>query len=223
VLSITSGMAEALLTSGVFFRLDRNSAVKTISPSIASTQVELERGRAAVEVDELYPQSLLEIVDGGVNTQLVKTGYYEFGANNPTVEVFTGKAAVQAGDGRYKVVKAIAKACLPKLTLSRPSRKAGIQLGCAAMAPMMHPRSARRRSALPSRPQPARHCCRRERRQDHVSALSHLHAELGDEEDPAGAPARSRPSHDRACGPDTHADGHRDDRRRLPFNVIDDR
>jgi hypothetical protein len=104
VLSTTSGKAEILLTPGVFFRLDNNSAVKMISPSITPTQVELQRGRAAVEVDELYPQNNLEILDGGVTTQLVKTGYYEFDANNPTVEVFTGKAAIRVGDGKYKVV-----------------------------------------------------------------------------------------------------------------------
>jgi hypothetical protein len=74
VLSTTAGNAEILLTPGVFFRLDDNSAVKMISPSITPTEVELERGRAAVEVDELYPQNNLEIQDAGVSTQLVKPG-----------------------------------------------------------------------------------------------------------------------------------------------------
>jgi uncharacterized membrane protein YgcG len=105
VLSTTTGKAEMLLTPGVFLRLDDNSAVKMISPDITPTQVELERGRAAVEVDELYPQNNLEILDAGIDTQLVKTGYYEFNASNPTVMVFTGKAAVEVGDGKYQVVK----------------------------------------------------------------------------------------------------------------------
>jgi len=105
VLSTTTGKAEMLLTPGVFLRLDDNSAVKMISPDITPTQVELERGRAAVEVDELYPQNNLEILDAGMNTQLVKTGYYEFNARNRTVMVFTGKAAVEVGDGKYQVVK----------------------------------------------------------------------------------------------------------------------
>jgi hypothetical protein len=56
-------------------------------------------------VDELYPQNNLEILDAGMNTQLVKTGYYEFNASNRTVMVFTGKAAVEVGDGKYQVVK----------------------------------------------------------------------------------------------------------------------
>jgi hypothetical protein len=105
VLSTVDGRAEILLTPGIFLRLDDHSAIKMISPSITPTQVELERGRAAVEVDELYPQNDLEVADGGVNTQLVKTGYYEFIAGNPTVEVFKGMAAIEVGDGKYKVVK----------------------------------------------------------------------------------------------------------------------
>lgn len=105
VLSTEKGKAELLLTPGVFLRLDDNSAVKMVSPGLAKTQVELEHGRAGVEVDELYKQNDLEVLDAGVATQLVKTGYYEFDANNPSVLVFKGKAAVEVGDGKYKVVK----------------------------------------------------------------------------------------------------------------------
>jgi ferric-dicitrate binding protein FerR (iron transport regulator) len=104
-LSTMKGKAEILLTPGVFLRLDDDSAVKMISPDITRTQVELDRGRAAVEVDELHDQNDLEIVDAGVTTQLVKTGYYEFDASHPTAMVFKGKAAVEVGDGKYKVVK----------------------------------------------------------------------------------------------------------------------
>jgi hypothetical protein len=105
VLSTTAGKAEILLTPGVFLRLDDNSAMKMISPDITPTRVELESGRAALEVDELYKQNDLEIVDAGVKTQVVKTGYYEFNAGSPSVEVFSGKAVVAMDDGKYKVVK----------------------------------------------------------------------------------------------------------------------
>ncbi len=121
VLSTAAGKAEILLTPGVFFRLDDNSAVKMISPSITPTQVELERGRAAVEVDELYPQNNLEILDGGVTTQLVKTGYYEFDASNPTVEVFIGKAAIRVDDGKYKVVKGHHEIVLANAAQGKPA------------------------------------------------------------------------------------------------------
>ena len=105
VLETGTGKAEILLTPGVFVRLGDNSALKMISPSLTPTQVEVERGRAGVEVDEIYPQNDLEIVVGGVTTQLVKTGYYEFDATHPTVLVYKGKAAVEEGPGKYKEVK----------------------------------------------------------------------------------------------------------------------
>jgi hypothetical protein len=105
VLSTGKGKAEMLLTPGVFLRLDDNSAVEMISPDLTRTRVELERGRAGVEVDQIFPQNNLEVLDGGMVTQLMKTGYYEFDATNPTVMVFKGKAAVEIADGKYKVVK----------------------------------------------------------------------------------------------------------------------
>lgn len=105
VLATQQGKAEILLTPGVFLRLDDNSAVKMISPDLTHTQVELEHGRAGVEVDEIYPQNNLDILDAGVSTQLIKNGYYEFNADQPTAMVFDGKAAVLVGDGKYRVVK----------------------------------------------------------------------------------------------------------------------
>lgn len=105
VLTTQKGKAEILLTPGVFLRLDDNSAVKMISPDLTHTQVELEHGRAGIEVDEIYKQNDLDIIDAGVSTQLVKNGYYEFDANQPMAMVFNGKAAVEVGDGKYKVVK----------------------------------------------------------------------------------------------------------------------
>jgi len=105
VLSSQTGKAEVLLTPGVFLRLDDNSAVKMISPDLTQTQVELEKGRAAVEVDQIFPQNDLEVIDGGVATQLVKPGFYEFTAGQPTAMVFVGQAEVKEGDGKDKEIK----------------------------------------------------------------------------------------------------------------------
>jgi hypothetical protein len=99
------GKAEILLIPGVFFRLDDNSAAKMISPDLTHTQIELEHGRAAVEVDEIHDQNQLDVLDAGVPTQLVKNGFYEFDANQPEVLVFDGKAAVEVADGKYRTVK----------------------------------------------------------------------------------------------------------------------
>jgi hypothetical protein len=105
VLSTNTGKAEVLLTPGVFLRLDDNSAVKMISPDLTKTQVEVDRGRVAVEVDQIFPQNDLQIVDGGVATRLLKPGFYEFNANQPTATVFEGKAEVNEDDGKWKEIK----------------------------------------------------------------------------------------------------------------------
>lgn len=105
VLATQAGKAEVLLTPGVFLRVDNNSAVKMVSPDLIHTQIELVSGRAAVEVDELFKQNDLEVVDDAVTTQLVKPGFYEFSAVEPEVQVFEGKAAVEVNPGKYKVVK----------------------------------------------------------------------------------------------------------------------
>ena len=105
VLTTGKGKAEILLTPGVFLRLDDNSAVKMISPDLTLTQVELEKGRAGIEVDQIHDQNNLQVIDAGVTTRLQKTGYYEFDANNPTAMVFKGKAAVEVADGKTREIK----------------------------------------------------------------------------------------------------------------------
>jgi hypothetical protein len=104
-LNTTKGKVEILLTPGVYLRVGDNSTVKMISPDLMRTQVELERGQAGVEVDQIYPQNNLDIVDGGVQTRLMKDGFYEFDANQPDLKVFSGKASVEVGDGKYKTIK----------------------------------------------------------------------------------------------------------------------
>jgi hypothetical protein len=122
-LTTQQGKAEILLTPGVFLRLDDNSAVKMISPDLMRTQVELERGRAGVEVDQIYPQNNLDIVDAGVSTQLLKNGFYEFNADQPTAMVFDGKAAVEVGDGKYREVKSHHELALVAESAAGPSDK----------------------------------------------------------------------------------------------------
>jgi len=104
-LSTNAGKTEVLLTPGIFLRIDSNSTVKMISPDLAKTQVELEHGRAGVEVDQIFPQNCVQIVDGGVTTQLIKPGYYEFNAAQPSLTVFKGRAEVLRPNGRWETVK----------------------------------------------------------------------------------------------------------------------
>jgi hypothetical protein len=105
VLSTDSGKAEVLLTPGIFLRVGDHSAVKMISPALEQTRVEVERGRAGVEVDQIFPQNMIQILDGGATTQLMKPGYYEFDANQPEAMVFTGEAEVETGNGKWEKVK----------------------------------------------------------------------------------------------------------------------
>jgi hypothetical protein len=103
VLTTSDGKAEVLLAPGIFLRLDDHSAVKMISPDLTRTKVEIEQGRAAMEVDQTLPQNQAQIVDGGVTTQVVKPGYYEFDATHPEVMVFKGQAEVELGNKWVKI------------------------------------------------------------------------------------------------------------------------
>ncbi len=104
-LTTAAGKVEILLTPGIYLRVDSNSAVKMVAPDLTLTQVEVDRGRAGVEVDQIFPQNDVRIIDGGVETQLVKPGYYEFDANRPEAMVFHGRAEVEVGDGKYESIK----------------------------------------------------------------------------------------------------------------------
>jgi hypothetical protein len=104
-LTTGSGKAEILLTPGIFLRVDSNSAVKMISPDLARTQVAVERGRAGVEVDQIFAQNCVQVIDAGVTTQLIKPGYYEFNANQPEAMVFSGRAEVLQGGDNWKALK----------------------------------------------------------------------------------------------------------------------
>lgn len=96
-----NGRAEMLLTPGVFLRLGHDSAVRMQSPDLTNTVVDVERGHAAVEVDQLYKENDIHVLEDNVPVQLVKTGLYEFDANRGTVMVFDGEAAALRPDEKF--------------------------------------------------------------------------------------------------------------------------
>jgi hypothetical protein len=104
-IATTEGRAEVLLTPGIFFRLGDNSEATMVSPDLTNTAIQLDRGDAAVEVDQLFKENEIHIVLGNVPVQLVKPGFYEFDANRGAVMVFSGEAAVPKGDGHWTLVK----------------------------------------------------------------------------------------------------------------------
>lgn len=120
VLRTGAGKAEVLLTPGVYLRVGDHSAVTMISPDLARTQIELDRGKAAVEADQVFKENDLEVLVGGVTTHLAKTGYYEFQASPPTALVFKGEAVVDEGGGWYQNLKQHHEMALVKGAHGRP-------------------------------------------------------------------------------------------------------
>ena len=105
VLDTGNGNAEMLLTPGIFMRIGHNSEVKMISPGLADTQVQLTRGSAMVEVDELFKENDVSVVLDGATTRMEKLGLYDFTANPSSVKVLEGKAVTSEGDQQVKLTK----------------------------------------------------------------------------------------------------------------------
>jgi hypothetical protein len=107
VLATANGRAEILLTPGIFLRLGDDSTVQMVSTDLTHTEIRLDKGRANVEVDQIYPQNTILIDLKNGQTQLLKNGLYSFDAGSSTVRVFDGKAAVYAGANLQANVKPI--------------------------------------------------------------------------------------------------------------------
>lgn len=97
------GKVEVLLTSGVFMRVGNNSSLTMLATGLADTEVRLTQGHAMVEVDDIYPQNDLRVVEGDVVTRMVKPGLYDFNLRQNEIRVFDGQAEVQDGDKQVKL------------------------------------------------------------------------------------------------------------------------
>jgi hypothetical protein len=104
-IATTNGKVEVLLTPGVFLRLGDNSSVTMVSPDLTKTEVQLDRGRADVEVDQIYPQNDLLVDQGPAQTQILKNGLYEFDATAGDMRVFDGEAVVSSSQTTKKWTK----------------------------------------------------------------------------------------------------------------------
>lgn len=102
-LKTTAGKAEILLTPGVFLRLRDMSSARMISPSLLDTELDVDRGEAMIEVAEIHKENDIRIVEDGKVTDLIKTGLYDFDADQHLVRVFDGQATVEDGGRRIKV------------------------------------------------------------------------------------------------------------------------
>ena len=79
-----------------------------ISPSLVHTAIQVQSGRAEIEVDQVFEQNDLRINMGSgptaTQTQLVKPGLYEFDADAGMIRVFEGRAEISAGESAGKTV-----------------------------------------------------------------------------------------------------------------------
>ncbi len=123
VLDTGQGKAELLLTPGVYFRLGDNSEVRMVSPGLADTRVELVKGSAMLEVDQLYKENDLSVMIGATTTRIDKEGLYDFQAQPGDIRVLDGKATVYEGDAHTNLKKGhevlLANAALKSQSLNK--------------------------------------------------------------------------------------------------------
>jgi hypothetical protein len=100
-----NGKAEMLLYPGAFLRLGGNSALRMISPSISDTRVELLRGEALVEVDQIQKENHLNVMENAADVHIEKKGVYSFKTEPAVLAVYDGKAEVQENDRSTSVGK----------------------------------------------------------------------------------------------------------------------
>jgi len=104
-LSTQTGKVEILLTPGVFLRVAENSAVKMVSSGLANTRVELQKGRALVEVIQIRKENDIRINQKGASTKILEKGLYDFDADHEQVRVFKGKAELDTGKQKVSLTE----------------------------------------------------------------------------------------------------------------------
>jgi hypothetical protein len=124
VLSTDIGKAEVLLTPGVFLRIGDNTQIRMIAPSLTDTQVQLERGEAMIEVDDLVKDNHISMLNHGGSVSILKTGLYRFATDPaPVAAVIDGKAEVTVGDSRKELSKGRQVVLVPELKAEKFDKK----------------------------------------------------------------------------------------------------
>jgi hypothetical protein len=98
-LSTGNGFVEILLTPGAFLRVGNNTEVQMTSAGLANTTVDLVRGAAMLEADQMIDGTNLSVSINHTSTRIEKKGLYSFDAGTQLVRVMDGKAIV-SGEGR---------------------------------------------------------------------------------------------------------------------------
>jgi hypothetical protein len=98
LLNTQTGKVEVLLVPGAFLRVDANSSVKMVNPGLATTEVEIDKGRAMLEATDINKNNDIRVDENGVTTRILQNGLYDFDAVQNTIRVFKGKAEVLLND-----------------------------------------------------------------------------------------------------------------------------
>ncbi len=103
VVRTEDGLAEILLTPGVFVRLGEHSSLRMISNRLIDTRVELLAGSAVVESDDVLKDTNVTIVCQKGTVTMPKAGIYRFNTNPAQLKVYKGSADVELGDQHVTV------------------------------------------------------------------------------------------------------------------------
>jgi len=99
------GRAEVLLTPGVFLRLAENSEIAMIANALSDTRVEVLKGSAVVEANEVSKEIGVEFLVSGSRLDLRKPGVFRIDASDPPrIRAYDGEIALFQ-DGQQTVVK----------------------------------------------------------------------------------------------------------------------
>ena len=99
------GYVEVLLTPGAFLRVGPNSEFSISAVGLADTRINLARGNALVEVDQLISGTHVEVTFGPTSVDMLKKGLYAFAANPSALRVFDGKADVISSTSNHDAGK----------------------------------------------------------------------------------------------------------------------
>jgi len=131
-ISTGNGFVEVLLTPGAFLRVGPNSEIRLDNAGLANTQIQLSRGTANIEVDQLIDGTHLSLIINGATAQIEKKGLYDISADQQSIKVFDGKVNVTSTAGS----KSIGKGDSLLLASDKPSKVHGFDVKAEKAQPL---------------------------------------------------------------------------------------
>jgi hypothetical protein len=101
ILRTAEGRAEVLLAPGTFLRMPDTSSFRLVSNKLEDVRIEVLSGVVLVEVVELLAENAIKLQIKDAVAQLRKPGIYRFDYDQPSIRVYEGEAAVEAGGQSY--------------------------------------------------------------------------------------------------------------------------